>query len=48
MRGEREQETRRKHGISPVERVVVIAVVLAVLAFEVWCFFFAGSSLPAR
>jgi hypothetical protein len=46
MRGEREEDIRRKHGISPIERVVVISVVGAVLAFEVWFFFFAGSSLP--
>jgi hypothetical protein len=46
MRDEREEDTRRKFGISPVERVVVISVVAAVLAFEVWFFFFAGSSLP--
>ncbi len=46
MRGEREQEARRRAGISAVERIVVGAVVLCVLAFEVWFFFFAGSSLP--
>jgi hypothetical protein len=46
MRGEREVDIRRKHGISAVERVVVVSVVGAVLAFEVWFFFFAGSSLP--
>jgi hypothetical protein len=46
MRGERESDVRRKHGISAVERVVVISVVGAVLAFEIWFFFFAGSSLP--
>ena len=46
MRDEREVDTRRKYGISPVERVVVASVVVAVLAFEVWFFFFAGSSLP--
>jgi hypothetical protein len=46
MRDEREQDTRSKFGISPVERVVVASVVAAVLAFEVWFFFFAGSSLP--
>jgi hypothetical protein len=46
MRDEREEDTRRKFGISPVERVVVISVVAAVLAFEIWFFFFAGSSLP--
>jgi hypothetical protein len=47
MRGERETDVRRKHGISAVERVVVISVVGAILAFEVWFFFFAGSSLPS-
>lgn len=48
MRGEREQEARRRHGISGVERIVVVSVVACVLAFEVWFFFFAGSSLPAQ
>ena len=47
LRGEREEVSRRRHGISPVERVVVIVVVAGVLAFEVWFFFFAGSSLPS-
>ncbi len=46
MRGEREQEARKRYGISPLERVVVASVVLCVVAFEVWFFFFAGSSLP--
>jgi hypothetical protein len=46
MRDEREEDVRRKFGISAVERVVVVSVVAAVLAFEVWFFFFAGSSLP--
>ncbi|HEX6586195.1 MAG TPA: hypothetical protein VF052_05540 [Solirubrobacterales bacterium] len=46
MRDEREEDTRRKYGISPIERVVVGSVVAGVLAFEVWFFFFAGSSLP--
>ena len=47
MRGEREELARKRHGISAIERVVVVAVVLCVLAFEVWFFFFAGSSLPS-
>jgi len=47
MRGERQADVRREHGISATERVVLISVVAAVLAFEVWFFFFAGSSLPA-
>jgi hypothetical protein len=46
MRDEREEDVRQKFGISPVERVVVVSVVLAVLTFELWFFFFAGSSLP--
>jgi hypothetical protein len=48
MRGEREEDVRREHGISSIERVMIGAVVLAVLAFEVWFFFFAGSSLPSQ
>jgi hypothetical protein len=46
MRDEREEHVRRKYGISAIERVVVVTVVAAALAFEVWFFFFAGSSLP--
>jgi hypothetical protein len=46
MRGEREELARKRAGISGVERVVVVSVVAAVLAFEIWFFFFAGSSLP--
>jgi hypothetical protein len=46
MRDEREHDVREKYGISGVERVVVASVVIAVLVFEAWFFFFAGSSLP--
>lgn len=46
MRGEREEDIRREHGISPIERMVLAAVVLAVLAFEIWFFFFADGGLP--
>jgi hypothetical protein len=46
MRDERETDIQRKYGIGGVERVVVICAVAGVLAFEVWFFFFAGSSLP--
>jgi hypothetical protein len=46
MRDERAEDVQRKFGISAVERVVVVSVVAAVLVFEVWFFFFAGSSLP--
>lgn len=46
MRDEREYDVRQKYGISAIERTVVVCVVAGVLAFEVWFFFFAGSSLP--
>ena len=46
MRDERDDTIQRKYGIGGVERVVVICAVAGVLAFELWFFFFAGSSLP--
>jgi hypothetical protein len=46
MRDEREGDVQRKYGIGGVERVVVICAIAGCLAFEVWFFFFAGSSLP--
>ena len=46
MRDEREDHVRQKYGIGGVERIVVICAVAGVIAFEVWFFFFAGSSLP--
>jgi hypothetical protein len=46
MRDEREEDVQRKYGIGGVERVVVISAVAGCLAFELWFFFFAGSSLP--
>ncbi|HEV7462203.1 MAG TPA: hypothetical protein VGN78_16845 [Solirubrobacteraceae bacterium] len=46
MRGEREEFAKKRQGTSGIERIVVISVVAAVVAFEVWFFFFAGSSLP--
>jgi hypothetical protein len=45
MRGEREDFAKRRQGASPVEGIVVVSVVLCVVAFEVWFFFFAGSSI---
>ncbi len=45
MRGEREEFARRRHGISAVERIVVLSVVGAVLVLEYWFFFLARSSL---
>jgi hypothetical protein len=46
MRDERGDDVQRKYGIGGIERVVVICAIAGVLAFEVWFFFFAGSSLP--
>jgi hypothetical protein len=48
MRDERETDVRSKYGISAVEKVVVVSVVAAVLMFEFWFFFLAGSSLPSQ
>lgn len=46
MRGEREEFARERQTVSPIERIAVLSVVLCVISFEVWFFFFAGSSLP--
>jgi hypothetical protein len=48
MRGEREEVYRQTRGISGIERIAVISVVACVLVFEIWFFFFAGSSLPSQ
>lgn len=39
MRGEREELRRAKDNTTPIERIMVISVVVAVLAVEVWLFF---------
>lgn len=46
MRGEREEFAREKQHVSLIERILVLTVVTCVMSFEVWFFFFAGSSLP--
>ncbi len=46
MSAERISLTRRTRRLNAVERIVVSCVVAAVILFEVWFFFFAGSSLP--
>jgi hypothetical protein len=43
-RGDRVQDIRSRYGISATERVVFISVALAVVAAQVWFFFFAGAS----
>ena len=48
MRGERDEDLHAQSPAYAVDKVVMIGVVLAVLAFEVWFFFFSGSSLPQQ
>jgi DNA primase catalytic core, N-terminal domain len=46
-RGDRVEDVRSRYGTSAPEKVVAACVVAGVLAFEIWFFFFAGSSLPS-
>ena len=46
MRGESDHEVVRQEGVTPVEKVVAVSCAAAFLAFEIWFFFFAGSSIP--
>jgi hypothetical protein len=46
MRGERETFRRRRVGSSAAEVVVMLSVAVAIVAFEVWFFFFAHYALP--
>lgn len=48
MRGERVQDVHQRTHLTPLEIILVIAVVLAVGGYEVWFFFFAGSPLDQR
>jgi hypothetical protein len=45
LRGERAGEHDRELGLTTLERVLVAWVVIAVVAFEIWFFFFSGSPL---
>jgi hypothetical protein len=45
MRGELNEQFRTVYGLNAPERVVAACVLAAVLAFEIWFFFFAGSSI---
>jgi hypothetical protein len=45
MRDEREEYAKEKRELSGVEKAMIAAVVVGVLGFEVWFFFFAGSSI---
>lgn len=46
MRAERATRDQPRRPANAIETIVVVSVVVAVIAFEVWFFFFAGSSLP--
>ena len=45
MRGERPHDTGATARISGAERIVVLTVLIAAAAFEIWFFFFSGSSI---
>jgi predicted secreted protein len=45
MRGERPDYSTRGASISGAERVVVVTVLVAAIAFEIWFFFFSGSPI---
>jgi hypothetical protein len=46
MRGELDEHLRDRYELSAPERVLAASVILGALAFELWFFFLAGSSLP--
>jgi hypothetical protein len=45
MRDESPRSPRTRTGITGAEGVVVVTVAIAVVAFEVWFFFFSGSPI---
>jgi hypothetical protein len=48
MRGERPQYDRTSQGVTTPERILVAMVVIAVVAFEIWFFFFSSSPIDNR
>jgi hypothetical protein len=44
--GERDKSELRRHGVSAVERIAIISVVVCVLAFEAWFLLLPRSALP--
>lgn len=46
--GERVEYQREREGLSGLEVVLVVSVVLAVVAFEIWFFFFSTSPIDQR
>jgi hypothetical protein len=49
MRGERPHyDKQRARDLSPLEVILIVSVVAAVVAFEIWFFFFSGSPIDQR
>src|SRR4051794_662343 len=48
MRGERPHVQKHARELSPLEIILIVTVVVAVLAFEVWFFFFSSSPIDQR
>jgi hypothetical protein len=47
LREEEENLARARLGTTPVEWIVTASTVVAIIALEIWFFFFAGSPLPS-
>ena len=48
LRGERPAEVGAKAGVSPLDVILVLMVLAAILAFEIWFFFYSGSPIDER
>jgi hypothetical protein len=49
MRGERPHDDKqRARDLSPLEVILIVSVVVAVVAFEIWFFFLSGSPIDQR
>ena len=48
MRGERPHEQRHIGELSALEKILIVAVVIAVAAFEIWFFFYSSSPIDQR
>jgi len=48
LRGERPAEMGSKAGLSPLDLILVFMVLAAILAFEIWFFFYSGSPIDER
>jgi hypothetical protein len=44
----RDEPLKTNRDTDPVERLFVVIAVLAIIAFEIWFFFFAGDPLPSQ